>query len=108
MIYEYRVYEAIPGKLPELHNRFRDHTLGIFERHGMVNVGYWTPSVGDYTDRLVYILAHESAEARQRSWEAFYVDPEWQRVKAESEANGPLVSRIFNSLLAPTDYSPLQ
>ena len=57
MIYEYRVYEAMPGKLPDLNARFRDHTLKIFERHGIKNVGYWTASVGDYSDRLIYIVA---------------------------------------------------
>ena len=108
MIYEYRVYEAIPGKLPELHARFRNHTLKIFERHGFKNIGYWTASVGDYTDRLIYIVGFEDVEQRDRAWAAFFADPEWQRVKAESEADGPLVARIFNSLLAPTDYSPLQ
>ena len=55
MIYEYRVYEAAPGKLPALHARFRDHTLGIFERHGIKNIGYWTNDAGDYSDRLIYI-----------------------------------------------------
>ena len=108
MIYEYRVYETLPGKLPELHAKFRNHTVKIFERHGIKNIGYWTASVGDYSDRLIYIVAFESAEQRERAWAAFIADPEWQRVKAESEADGPLVARIFNTLLAPTDYSPLQ
>jgi hypothetical protein len=108
MIYEYRVYEAAPGKLPELHARFRDHTVRLFELHGMKNIGYWTANVGDYSDRLIYIVAFEGAEQREQAWEAFRNDPEWQRVKDESEAEGPLAVRIFNTLLTPTDYSPLQ
>ena len=108
MIYEYRVYEAVTGKLPELHARFRNHTLKIFAQHGIKNVGYWMPSVGDYSDRLVYLVAYEDAGQRERAWAAFGADPEWQRVVAESEANGPLVARVFNTLLKPTDYSPLQ
>ena len=108
MIYEYRVYEAVPGKLEELHARFRDHTLKAFDRSGFKSIGYWTANVGDYSDRIIYIIASESAEERERSWNAFRADPEWLRAKAESEADGPLVARVFNSLLTPTDYSPLQ
>ena len=108
MIYEYRVYEAAPGKLEALNARFRNHTLGIFERHGIRNIGYWTASVGDYSDRLIYIVAFEDEGQRERAWATFRDDPEWNRVRAESEADGPLVARVFNSLLSPTDYSPLQ
>ena len=108
MIYEYRVYEAAPGKLEALNARFRNHTLGIFERHGIKNIGYWTASVGDYSDRLIYIVAFEDASQRERAWAAFRADPEWNRVRAESEVDGALVARVFNSLLSPTDYSPLQ
>ena len=108
MIYEYRVYEPAPGKLEALNARFRNHTLGIFERHGIRNIGYWTANVGDYSDRLIYIVAFEDEGQRERAWAAFRDDPEWDRVRAESEADGPLVARVFNSLLSPTDYSPLQ
>lgn len=108
MIYEYRVYETMPGKLPELHARFRNHTVKLFEKHGIKNVGYWTSNVGDYSDRLIYLVAFESAEQRERAWASFQSDPEWQRVKAESEAEGLLTARVLNSLLTPTDYSPLQ
>ncbi len=108
MIYEYRVYEAMPGRLPDVQARFRDHTLKIFERHGIENIGYWTASVGDYSDRLIYIVAFEDAAQRERAWASFRDDPEWNRVRAESEANGALVARVFNTLLSPTDYSPLQ
>ena len=108
MIYEYRVYEAAPGKLEALHSRFRDHTLGIFERHGIKNIGYWTSAVGDYSDRLIYIVAFEDSGHRERAWEAFRSDPEWNKARSESEVDGPLTARVFNSLLSPTDYSPLQ
>ena len=108
MIYEYRVYEAAPGKLEALNARFRNHTLGIFERHGIKNIGYWTAGVGDYSDRLIYIVAFEDEGHRERAWAEFSADPEWKRVRAESEVDGALVSRVFNSLLSPTDYSPLQ
>ena len=108
LLYEYRVYEAMPGKLVELHARFRDHTLELFEKHGIRNVGYWTVDVGDANDRLIYIVAFEDAADRERAWASFGADPEWHSVVAESEANGKLVARILNSTLTPTDYSPLR
>ena len=108
MIYEYRVYEAVPGRLPDVNARFRNHTLKLFEKHGMKNIGYWTPSVGDYSNRLIYILGFEDAAQRERAWAAFRSDPEWQAIVAETEANGPIVARVTNTLLSPTDYSPLQ
>lgn len=108
MIYEYRVYEAAPGKLDALQARFRNHTLGIFERHGIKNIGYWTAGVGDYSDRLIYIVAFEDEAQRAQAWASFRGDPEWNKVRSESEADGPLVARVFNSILNPTDYSPLR
>ena len=75
MIYEYRVYEAAPGKLEALNARFRNHTLGIFERHGIKNIGYWTAGVGDYSDRLIYIVAFEDEGHRERAWAEFQRRP---------------------------------
>lgn len=108
LIYEYRVYEAAPGKMPELNARFRDHTLRIFERLGFKSIGYWMPEVGDYSDRLIYIVAFDDLAHRERAWTAFRSDPEWIRIKAESEAGGALLARLTNTILNPTDYSPLQ
>ena len=108
MIYETRIYETLPGKMPNLHARFREHTIDIFERHGMKNIGYWTSSVGEYTDRLTYMMAYEDAGHREKAWESFTKDPEWNKVRSESEADGPILKRVFNNLLVPTDYSPLQ
>lgn len=108
MIYEYRVYEAAPGKLPALNARFRDHALKLFERHGIKNIGYWTSNIGDYSNRLIYIVAFESVEQRERAWAAFGADPDWQKARRESEVDGVLTTRTFNTLLKPTDYSPLK
>ena len=107
MIYELRSYEAMPGKLDAVNARFRDHTLKLLEKHGATNVGYWTFDVGR-SDELVYILGFPSAEARVKAWDAFRNDPEWHRVKAETEADGPIVATVKNWLMSPTDYSPLQ
>jgi hypothetical protein len=106
-VYELRMYTAYPGKLNDLLTRFRLHTLTLFERHGMTNVAYWTviDPIGNQPS-LVYILAHASRSAADVSWKAFQADPEWKKVKAESEAKGPLVSNVQSIFMKPTDFSP--
>lgn len=106
MIYEYRSYQANPGKLMALEARFRNHTMKIFENHGMRNIAYWT--VEGKADRLDYILAFENTAQMKRAWAAFDEDPDWQRVKSKSELNGSLVANISSTILTPTDFSPLQ
>lgn len=105
-LYEMRVYDAHEGKLDALHARFRDHTLGLFERHGMTNVGYFVPVGANPDRRLVYVLAYPDRGAREASWKAFLADPEWKAAHAASEKDGPLVARIVTQFLVPTDYSP--
>ncbi len=106
LVYELRTYYAAEGKLDALHARFRDHTIKLFEKHGMKNVGYWVP-VENPDGRLIYFLAHASRDAARKSWDAFRVDPEWTRAKAASEVNGTLVSKVESVFLSPTDYSPV-
>lgn len=107
MIYEYRVYEVAPGRMPDLHKRFQDHTLRLFARHGITPVAFFTPEIGGASNELVYLLSFQDAAERDAAWRRFLADEEWRAVKRESEASGPLVTRIRNKLLAPTDYSPL-
>lgn len=108
-VFELRTYTAPPGRLPDLQRRFREHTLALFARHGMTNVGYWTPQDSARRENtLVYLLAHPSREAARASWAAFIGDPEWQRVRATTEANGPIVERLESVFLEPTDYSPMK
>jgi len=104
--FEMRTYYAAPGKLDDLLARFRDHTLKIFEKHGMVNIGYWLPETNS-ENKLIYLLAFPSRDAREKSWKEFFADPEWQSVAKESERNGKLVSKVESVFLAPTDYSPV-
>jgi hypothetical protein len=108
MIYELRIYEAMPGKLPALHARFANHTLRLFERHGISPVGFWTTYIGPSTTTLTYILAWSDLAERERRWDAFMADPEWIAARADSEREGPLLQRIQNQILTPTPYSPLQ
>ena len=108
MIHELRIYHAMPGKLPELLNRFRTRTLAIFERFGIRQVGFWTTAVGPSHLQFVYILAWDSMGERQEKWDAFATDPEWLEVLKASEENGVLVASCENSFLRPTDFSALQ
>ena len=106
-VFELRVYTAHEGKLPELLNRFREHTCALFERHGMRNIGYWVPlDAAKDGNKLYYVLQHRNREAAQTSWKEFGSDPEWKAVQQASEANGPLVVGVESTFLAMTDYSP--
>lgn len=107
MIYELRIYRAAPGKLAPLIARFRDHTCALFEKHGITNVGYWRNTIGGRSDELWYMLSYPDMAARDASWAAFASDPDWQKARAESEADGPLLDHLENRMLAPTDFSPL-
>jgi len=106
-VYELRVYHAAPGKLADLESRFRDHTIKIFDRHGLKSVVYWTPlDDPDKSNTLIYILQHPSREAAAANWKAFQDDPEWKSVHEKSEANGKLVDKIDSTFMALTDFSP--
>jgi hypothetical protein len=103
--FELRTYYAAPGKLDALHARFRDHTMNIFEKHGMSNIGYWVP--GENTEnKLIYLLAFPSRDAQRKSWKEFGGDPDWKAAQKASEVNGPLVTKVESRLLSATDYSP--
>ena len=106
-VYELRIYHAAPGKLGELLARFRDHTTKLFEKHGMKNIAYWTPvDEPDRGNMLIYILQHPSREAATANWKSFQDDPEWKRVKEESEGNGKLAEKIDSTFMVLTDFSP--
>jgi hypothetical protein len=106
-VYELRIYHTYEGKLDDLLRRFREHTMKLFEKHGIKNVAYWTPTDEPPKGKtLVYLLAHPSREAATANWQAFRDDPEWQSVRDKSEANGKLVEKIESTFLALTDFSP--
>jgi NIPSNAP len=109
-VFELRTYTASPGKLDALNARFRNHTVALFKKHGMEVVGFWMPvdKEAGAGDTLVYILAHQSRPAAEASWKAFRADPEWVKVKAESEAGGSLTTKIESVFLTATDYSPIK
>lgn len=107
-VYEMRVYYSPEGKLNDLHNRFRNHTLRLFEKHGIKSVGYFVPEGDNKENKLIFFLEYPSREARETAWKAFTSDPDWQKAAKESEKNGPIVigSRVQSIFLTPVDYSP--
>ncbi len=106
-VHELRVYHAYEGKLDDLLRRFREHTIRLFEKHGIKNVAYWTPVDEPLKGKtLVYILAHPNRNAAAANWKAFRDDPQWQKVRDQSEANGKLVEKIESTYLVLTDFSP--
>ena len=106
-IYELRTYTVHPGRLPALEARFRDHTMRIFEKHGMANVGYWIPI--DQPDTLIYIISHPSREAARAGWKAFGADPEWHEVARNSRKDGPILVQggVESVFMRAAGYSPI-
>ena len=108
-VFEIRTYTTEEGKLDALLTRFRDHTTKLFEKHGMTNVGYWLPQDEPRSkNTLIYILAHESRDAAKKNWDDFRNDPDWNKVRSESEATGKIVSKVESVFADPTDFSPLK
>ena len=107
-VYELRVYTVHPGKMPDMLARFKNHTRAIFERHGMENVGYWVLVEPKDNDKLYYILKHKSRAAATDSWKAFSADPEWNKVRTESEAKGAIVKGVEATFMAATEFSALK
>jgi hypothetical protein len=106
-VYELRVYHVFEGKLDDLLRRFRDHTMQLFEKHGIKNIAYWTPTDDPLKGKtLIYIIAHPSREAATANWKTFGDDPEWKSVRDKSEANGKLVEKVDSTFLTLTDFSP--
>jgi hypothetical protein len=108
-VFELRTYHAAPGKMKDLHARFRDHTCKLFEKHGMTIVGFWSPAdPSEAEKKLIYILAFPSKEAADKAWKGFRDDPDWMSVKKESEKNGTLVEKVESVWMNATDYSPMK
>lgn len=107
-VYELRTYTTNEGKLDALNARFRDHTVKLFEKHGMESVGYWVPADEPESENtLIYVIKHESREAAKASWAAFLADPEWQQVARESQKDGRILAKAPESVfMNATDYTP--
>ena len=108
-VYELRMYHVNQGKMDALKARFGDHTDAIFKRHNMKSIGYWMPEDAPSSQNLfIYILEHSSRQEAEKNWAEFQADPEWKKVKAESEMQGHLVDHIDRYFMDPTSYSALK
>lgn len=103
-VYELRTYTTLPGRLPALNKRFAEHTMKLFEKHGMRNEMYWVPEGED--NKLIYIVSHDSREAADKSWKGFQTDPDWIKARDASEADGKIVAKVERVYMKATDYSP--
>ena len=107
MIYELRTYTTFPGRLDALNARFRDHTMKLFEKHGMKNEMYWVPTDPKLKDNtLIYVVSHASEDAAKKSWDAFRADPDWIKARDASEKDGKIVEKVTSVFMTLTDYSP--
>lgn len=111
--FELRTYTASPNNIENLNSRFRNHTMKLFEKHGITNIAYWQPmpkADGTKSDLLIYIIAHKDRAAGDASWKAFREDPKWVAAKNASEVKGggSLTSKVESVFMLPTDYSPIK
>jgi len=108
-VFELRTYTTLPGRLDALHARFANHTISLFERHGMTNIGYFVPQDAPLAENtLIYVLAHDSREAAKASWAAFVADPEWLEAREASISDGPILVKVENVFMDATDYSMMK
>jgi len=108
-VYELRTYTAPEGKLGDLHARFRNHTIRIFNNHGMKSIGYFSPQDAPLSQNtLIYILEHPSRDEAKKHWAEFQADPEWKKVSEESQKDGRIVSKVESVFMTATDYSPMK
>jgi len=108
MLYELRVYHCMPGRLPDLMKRFDTITLKLWDQHGIRQAGFWTTLIGESNHTLTYMVAWESLAEREQKWAKFGADPEWIKARAQTEANGPLLTKVTNEILQPTSFSSVK
>ena len=89
MIYEYRSYTCLPGRLPALLDRFRTTTLGLWEKHGIRTAGFWTVEVGENNQVLHYLLAWESLAEREDKWPGRRCSPGRERDTRQDRREHP-------------------
>ena len=104
--YELRTYYTNEGKRPDLINRFKNHTLALFEKSGMENIAYFLP-LDEANQTLIYFLAYPNEASREASWKKFLDDPAWKAAYEQSIVNGKLVAKIESVFLRKaTDLNP--
>ena len=108
-ILEIRTYTTHEGRLPALVERMGNGEGQVFDRLGMKPVGFFVAAESPKSENtFVYILSHESREKAKESWAKFREDEEWKKIRARSEAAGPIVSKAETIFVNPTDFSALK
>ncbi|MGY3573094.1 NIPSNAP family protein [Bradyrhizobium sp. USDA 4504] len=106
-VYEFRHYQATPGKLEAMHKRHEDSILRLWGRHGVRLVGYWIPTFGGFTDELIYVCEWDSLDERNRIWSTYLDDPEWQEIWRETDKKyGVIHGRVHTELWRAAPYVP--
>jgi hypothetical protein len=90
------------GGINELHQRFREKELAIFQKHGAEIVGAWQ-HMGN-PDTLVWMLAYRDRAHRDEVWAKFNADPDWQALRAKYPV--PVNANTF--VMSASDYSPMK
>lgn len=108
MLYELRTYYPMPGRQTDLLNRIEKLALSYWDKHGIKQVGFWTPVIGPHNHKFYYMLQWENLAEREHKWTAMQTDPEWLAKRAETERNGPLLDHFGNEILTPTSFSNLK
>ena len=108
MIYEMRIYDCLPGRLLALLQRFADHTLALWDKHGISQAGFFTTLVGQSNQRLTYLIAWQSLAEREAKWTAFIRDPDWLKARDASESDGQILANVSNEFLTPTAFSSVR
>ena len=110
-VFELRTYVTAPDRLKNLHARFRDHTCGFFETHGMKNIAYWTPmdEKKGKSNTLIYIISHWSTQQAKKNWKGFIGDPAWKKAQVASVKDGKILAKAPHKVfLKAASYSPIQ
>ena len=108
MLYELRIYDCCPGRLPALLNRFQNITLKLWDKHGIKQAGFFTTVIGENNHRLTYFLVWESLAEREKKFAAFQADPEWIEKRAQTEKDAPIVANVSSQILTPTAFSSVK
>jgi hypothetical protein len=108
VIYEFRTYTVLPGRMPALLRRFETKTIPIWERHGIKQIGFFTTMIGPESRKLTYILQYDSLADREARWGPFQKDVDWIAARTESEKDGQIVENMASEILMPTSFSALK
>lgn len=107
--FELRVYHSSSSTiLRALHERFAGPETKIFARSGIHPVLYSSTVFGGEMPNLTYLIPFDSLAAREKAWDTFSGDPEWLKVREESNRNGQLVSVSNISIYRAVAYSPVK